>query len=259
MKARRTCSCKRSPNSSWSSSLLFLALLAVATTASAQSTLHRTIRRAGRGPRAGDARMAPPLSRASRAVEPRGRDVEVRGGPTPQLRPRTQGRRRASRGRRHAARRAARTGRCAARRHGCAAREGRGWAAVREHRDRRVRRAQRASNARLRPRRAHGDAAGDGEDSVRAAAATARHGDVHLPTCRGGSADERASRRCGSDGARGRAQVTRRGCGVRRPRLRQHSVRPHRVPERTADGRIRSLRDPRAGPANAWREPVERR
>ena len=44
MKARRTSSCKRSPNSSWSSSLLFfLALLAVATTASAQSTLHRTI------------------------------------------------------------------------------------------------------------------------------------------------------------------------------------------------------------------------
>ena len=43
MKARQTCSCKRSPNSSWISSILSVALLSVTTTASAQSTLHRTI------------------------------------------------------------------------------------------------------------------------------------------------------------------------------------------------------------------------
>ena len=43
MKARRTCSCKQSPNSSWISSLVAVALVAAATTAWAQSTLHRTI------------------------------------------------------------------------------------------------------------------------------------------------------------------------------------------------------------------------
>jgi amidohydrolase len=43
MKARRISSCKRSLNSSWTSSLVFVALLAAATTGSAQSPLHRTI------------------------------------------------------------------------------------------------------------------------------------------------------------------------------------------------------------------------
>ena len=188
------------------------------------AALRERVRRSASGHRQGGGRRRTERDRvASRHPrEPRtvqSRSANRRDGcrVSENARHRRDDRRRAHRCRRNPARRQTRQGRGAARRHGCAAGRRRNGAAVCVDRDQPISRPGRRRDARVRSRQPRCDPDGCREGARGRSRATARHGQVHLPTGRRRGAAGRRRRRQ-DDGRGRRAEESGRRCDLRSAR-----------------------------------------
>ncbi len=107
-------------------------------------------------------------------------------------------------------------------------------------------------HARVRARRARGDAHGRRGSSRRNEGEPPRVGQVHLPARRGGGGGR------GRDDPRRRAREPAAGSDLRAARALERSHREDRLPSRRADGGVRQVRDRRAWEADARRLPLAR-